>query len=367
MLKKYDSLPSKDGYIMPSECEQHSATWIIWPERPDNWRSNAWPAQEAYAELANKISENETVYMGVSFHQLTNAQRLLSDRVKIVTMNSDDSWVRDTGPTCVKNRQTGEIRGVSWIFNAWGGLVDGLYSPWDKDQLIAADICQLMSLDYYQADIILEGGSIHTDGLGTLYTTEACLLSKGRNANLTKEQIEQKLKDYLGVKKVIWLKNGIYLDETNEHVDNIMQVAEDNKTILLHWTDDQNDPQYEFSKSAYDLLSSETNANGEKLNVVKIPAPDPLIYITKEEALGVESVDGTLPRNEGDRQAASYLNHYVGNNAVYIPVFHGKNDQIAYDLIQKAYPSRKIVQIEKAREIILGGGNIHCVTQQIPK
>lgn len=365
MSKKISSYPIDDKFSMPAEFEPHEATWIIWPERVDNWRNDAKPAQQAYAELANKIAEFEKVYMGVSKKQLKNAQKLLSKKVEIVEMESDDSWVRDTGPTIVVNKENKQKRGVSWIFNAWGGKVDGLYESWDKDQEVAPLISKYMNLDYYQADFVLEGGSIHCDGQGTLYVTKACLLSAGRNPHLSQEQIEENLKKYLGIKKVIWLEHGIYLDETNEHVDNIMQIAEDG-TILLHWTDDKSDPQYPFSKSAYDLLSNETNALGQKLKVVKVPAPDPLIYISEEEANGVVAVDGTLPRNVGDRMAASYLNHYISNGAVFIPNFHGKNDSVAYQIFQKHYPSRKIIQIDLAREIILGGGNIHCITQQIP-
>lgn len=365
MSKKINSYPIDDNFSMPAEFEAHEASWLIWPERVDNWRNNAEPAQKAYAELANKISQFEKVYMGVSKAQLKNARKLLLPNVEIVEMESDDSWVRDTGPTIVVNRQSGERRAISWIFNAWGGKVDGLYESWDKDQKVAFLIAKYMDLDYYQADFVLEGGSIHCDGQGTLYVTKACLLSAGRNPHLTQEQIEEKLKKYLGLKKVIWLEHGIYLDETNEHVDNIMQIAEDG-TILLHWTDDQSDPQYAYSKSAYDLLKKETNAFGQKLNIVKVPAPNPLIYISEEEANGVVAVDGTLPRNSGDRMAASYLNHYITNNAVFIPNFHGTNDDRAYEIFKKHYPSRKIIQIDLAREIILGGGNIHCVTQQIP-
>lgn len=366
MSKLIKSLPLEDNYLMPAEYSKHQATWIIWPERLDNWRAKALPAQKAFSELANQICKNEQVFMGVSKAQFENAKKLLDPKVILVNIENDDAWIRDSGPTIIKNKITNETRGISWIFNSWGGLVDGLYSPWDKDQQVAQKVCETMNLDYYQAPIILEGGSIHTDGKGTLYMTEACLLSAGRNSTLSKSEIENQLKNYLGIKKIIWLKNGIFNDETNEHIDNVMQVSETG-AVLLHWCDDQQDPQYELSKSAYDLLTSSTDALGNPIKVIKIPAPDPLIYITKEESEGVLTFEGTLARSEGDQMAASYLNHYIGNGAVYIPKFNGKNDQIAYDLIASTYPSRKIIQIELAREIILGGGNIHCITQQIPK
>lgn len=370
MSKAINSTPVADGFIFPGEYEKHEATWIVWPERTDNWRKlpdGTIPAQAAFTELATAIAKNETVYMAVSKAQKANAEKMLKgSNVNIVEMENDDAWVRDSGPTCVVNRTTGEVRGVDWTFNAWGGKVDGLYDPWDKDDLVASQICEHHKLSRYRTEgFVLEGGSIHTDGEGTLFVTEACLLSEGRNPTKSKSEIEQVLKDHLGVTKIIWLKNGIYLDETNEHIDNILQVVAPGK-VMLSWTDDKNDPQYAFSSAALKVLESETDAKGRKIEVIKLPAPNPLIYITKEEAAGVDAVDGTLPRNEGDRQAASYINSYIGNGAVYIPKFHGESDAPALEIYKKAFPDRKIVQIELAREIILGGGNIHCVTQQIP-
>ncbi len=367
MSKLLNTKPINDEFIFPAEFEEHEGTWIVWPERSDNWRGNALPAQKAFAELAIAISKNEKVWVGASEKQYDNARKLLPSEIEVMKIANDDAWVRDTGPTCLVNKKTKEIRSVDWTFNAWGGLVDGLFSPWDKDDLVAKEISKFHKFDYYRTEnFILEGGSIHTDGEGTLFVTEACLLSEGRNPTMTKNGIENKLKNYLNVQKVIWLKNGIYNDETNEHIDNIIQIPEPGK-VLLHWTDDKEDPQYAFSKDAYDVLSNETDAMGRKLEIIKIPAPNPLIIITKEEAVGVDSLDGTISRNEGDRQAASYINHYIGNNAVYIPIFNIPTDKVAYDILSKVYSNRKIVQIELAREIILGGGNIHCITQQIPK
>ncbi|MGL4647439.1 MAG: agmatine deiminase [Mycoplasmoidaceae bacterium] len=361
------TIPKDDGYTFPAEFEPHEGTWIIWPERNDNWRDHALPAQKAFTELATAIAKYEKVWMGVSKKEYEHAKAMLPKNVEVVIIENNDAWVRDTGPTILINRKENKLRGVDWTFNAWGGKVDGLYDPWDDDDLVAKAICEYHHFDRYRTEgFVLEGGSIHTDGEKTLFVTEACLLSKGRNPHLNKEEIANQLKEYLGIDKIIWLKNGIYLDETNEHVDNIIQVAAPGK-ILLHWTDDQNDPQYQFSKSAYDVLSQATDAMGRKFEIIKIPAPNPLIYITKEEAEGVIAVDGTLPRKAGDRQAASYINHYIANGAVFIPAFNIPTDQEAYEIFKQVYPDREIVQIKTAREIILGGGNIHCVTQQIPK
>lgn len=363
-MKIISSTPKKDNFRMPGEFEPHEGTFMIWPERSDNWRYGAKYAQQAFANVATAISKYEKLTMCVSAKQYENARNMLPDNVRVIEMSTNDSWMRDCGPTFVKN-DAGEIRGINWGFNAWGGLVDGLYFPWDKDNAVAQKVCQIEWKDIYNIDeFTLEGGSIHVDGDGTALVTEACLLSNGRNPHLTKEQIEENLKEYLNVQKVIWLKNGIYLDETNEHIDNICTFVKPS-VVALAWTDDESDPQYEMSKSCYDILSKEKDAKGRSLEIHKLPLPSP-IYITKEESLSVDIISGTQPRNEGDRLAASYINYYICNGAVIMPSFNDPNDEKAKEKLQELYPDREIVQIY-AREILLGGGNIHCITQQQPK
>lgn len=363
-MKILKSTPRLDGFRMPGEFEHHDGCWIIWPERPDNWRNGGKPAQKVFVEVAKAISEFEPVTMVVSRGQYDNARNMLPDQVRVVEMANDDSWIRDCGPTFVVNDETGEVRGVDWSFNAWGGLVDGLYFPWDADDQIAGKVCEMERKDRYRLnDFVLEGGSIHVDGEGTLLVTEECLLSEGRNPSMTKEQIEDVLKEYLNVEKIIWLKRGIYLDETNGHVDNICNFVRPGEVVLA-WTDDENDPQYEISKECYDILVNETDAKGRKLIIHKLYVPSPVL-ITQEESEGVDSVDGTLPRVEGDRLAASYVNFYTANGGVVFPLFGDPNDEKAYELLKEIYPERKVVGVY-AREILLGGGNIHCITQQQP-
>ena len=365
MSKRIDSTPKKDGYRMPAEFEPHDKTWMLWPERTDNWRNGAKPAQKAFVEVAKAISQFEPVVVGVNAGQYQNALEMLPEAVKVVEMSNDDSWMRDCGPTFVVNDR-GDLRGIDWEFNAWGGLIDGLYFPWDKDDQVARKVCEIEGVDSYRTEgFVLEGGSIHVDGEGTCFVTEACLLSEGRNSHMTKEEITQQLKDYLNVEKVIWLEEGIYLDETNEHVDNIIHVVAP-ATICLAWTDDENDPQYAMSKKAFDLLSNETDAKGRKFSIHKLYTPSPFINVTKEESEGVDSVDGTLPREEGDRQAASYANFLIVNGGIILPVFDRAEDEKAKAVIQKALPNHKIVTVP-GREIVLGGGNVHCITQQQPK
>lgn len=355
--------PKQDGFRMPGEFETHEGCWIIWPERTDNWRLGAKPAQKVFAQVAKAISEFEPVTVCVSNAQYDNARNMLPEWVRLVEMSNDDSWIRDCGPTFVTDGK--EVRGVDWAFNAWGGLVDGLYFPWDNDEHVARKVCEIERRSRYRLDnFILEGGSIHVDGEGTLITTEECLLSKGRNAHLTKQEIEDVLKEYLNVDKIIWLPYGIYHDETNGHVDNILHYVAPGKVVLA-WTEDKEDPQYESCQMAYQVLSRETDSKGRKLEIFKLMLPSNIL-ITKEESEGVDSIDGTLPRQEGDRLAASYANFYIANGGIVYPIFNDPNDEKAKEVLQQCFPDYKIVGVY-AREILLGGGNIHCITQQQPK
>jgi len=363
-MRSLKGTPKKDGFRMPGEFEPHKGCWMLWPERPDNWRLGAKPAQAAFVEVAKAIAAFEPVTMGVNASQYDNAAAMLPSNIRVVEISNNDSWVRDNGPTFVIN-DNGKVRGVDWEFNAWGGLVDGLYFPWDKDDRVAHKICEIeRKRTYRSGGFVLEGGSIHTDGEGTLFTTEECLLSEGRNPHMTKEEIEDTLMEYLGLEKIIWLKRGIYNDETNGHVDNIMCVVKPG-TIMLAWTDDKKDPQYEISAENLDILKKATDAKGRKLEIIKMMLPEPVL-ITAEESCGVDAVEGTLPREEGDRLAASYVNFYIANGGIVFPLLGDPNDKLAEDTLKKAFPDRKIVGVN-AREILLGGGNIHCITQQQPK
>ena len=349
---------------MPGEYEPQEKIWMIWPERPDNWRDGAKPAQKAYADVARAISAFEPVTMLVSAAQYANARAQLPDEVRVVEMSTDDAWCRDCGPTFLTNDK-GAVRAVDWEFNAWGGLVDGCYFPWANDNAVARKICEIEGVDsYHTPGFVLEGGSIHVDGEGTALVTEACLLSAGRNPELSREEIERTLCDYLGVSKVIWLPRGIYNDETNEHVDNVCAFAAPAEVVLA-WTDDESDPQYALSKASLDALEATTDAKDRKIKVHKLPLPQP-VTITAEECEGLDLCDGEPTRTPGERLAASYVNFYIANGAVVMPAFGDPMDEKAQVILQGLFPTRKVVAIP-ARDILIGGGNIHCITQQIPK
>jgi len=365
IVNKLHTKPSADGFYMPAEYSEQKGCLMIWPERPGSWNYGAKNARVAFAQIANEIAESEEVYMLVSEKEYNSAYDALwmNPHIHLIEADTDDAWARDTGATFVVNGN--ERRAIDWQFNAWGGEYDGLYAHWDFDQEVACVIADEIRDKVYDArHFVLEGGSIHVDGEGTLITTEECLLSPGRNPHMTKEDIEQELMDYLGVKKVIWLPEGIYNDETNGHVDNFCCFTSPGE-VLLAWTDDESDPQYMRSLKALEILENETDAKGRKLKVTKLPIPAKPICITEEDLNGYEFEEGEDFREVGERLAASYVNFYIANDSVLVPQFGDVNDIPALDIIGKAFPSRRVVGID-ARDILTGGGNIHCITQQIP-
>lgn len=363
-METLTTTPREDGFHMPGEFEPHERCWMIWPQRRDTFRYGAKLAQKAFVEFARAISEFEPVTVCVSDEQYEVALRAVGNFAQVVEMSNDDFWMRDTGPTFVTNGS--ELRGVDWSFNAWGGLFDGLYFPWDKDDRVASKVCGLAGADRYRLDdFVLEGGSIHVDGEGTLVVTESCLLSPGRNPELTREEIEDTLKDYLGVEKIIWLKQGIHLDETNGHVDNIFNFVKPGECILA-WCEDPADPQHAISQECYDILSATTDAKGRKLVIHKLHIPDPIL-LTEEERDGMDQVCEFWPPEAGTRLPASYVNYYTANGGIVFPLFGDPvHDAQAAEVLQAAYPDRKVVGVE-CHEMFLGGGNVHCATQQQPK
>jgi agmatine deiminase len=362
MTRTLQSEPRRDGYRMPGEFEPHAGCWMLWPERPDNWRLGAKPAQHAFAALATAIAGSEPVTMGVSAQQFANARKLLPPAVRVVELSSNDAWMRDVGPTFLVNDRGG-LRGADWQFNAWGGLNGGLYYPWDKDDAVAEKVIEIEGCDRYRAPFVLEGGAIHVDGQGTLITTEECLLNPNRNPGLTREQIEAQLKRYLNVDVVIWLGRGVHLDETDGHVDNLCAYIRPGE-VVLSWTRDRSDPQYEISRDAFERLMDARDARGRRLQVHKLQQPGPL-HMTAAEAAGIDAAASSKAREAGDRLAASYVNFYIGSRKVVAPLLDSRRDAAALRLLRELFPRREVVGVP-GREILLGGGNFHCVTQQVP-
>ncbi|MEG1730776.1 MAG: agmatine deiminase [Oscillospiraceae bacterium] len=363
MAKRIESSPKKDGYRMPGEFEPQKQIWMLWPERPDNWRDGAKPAQKAYADIAKAISAFEPVTMCVSKEQFANCRNALPSEIRVVEMASNDSWIRDCGPTFVINDK-GDVRGIDWDFNSWGGLVDGLYFPWDMDDAVAQKVCELEYTDTYRTPgFVMEGGSIHVDGEGTLITTEMCLLSEGRNPHMSREEIEAEVKEYLNLEKVIWIKDGIDPEETNGHVDDVACFVRPGEVACIY-TDDKDNSFYQQCQDAYKTLSEATDAKGRKLKVHKLCMP--LKDVTIKGDFAIDLVEGTLPREDGDICIASYMNFLIVNGGVVVPQYGDANDKLALEQVQAMFPERKVVGVN-SWEVVYGGGNIHCITQQQPR
>lgn len=354
--------PRQDGFRMPGEFEPQERIWMIWPERPDTWRNGGKNAQKAYSRVAEVISKYTPVVMLVSREQYDNCRASLPPEITVIEMSSNDAWARDMGPTFVVNDK-GKVRGISWRFNAWGGLTDGLYFPWDQDDKIAEKICQIAGVRCYRTDdFVLEGGSIHVDGQGTVLTTEMCLLSPGRNPSLSRQEIEQYLCEYLNCQKVLWLKDGIDPGETNGHIDDVACFVRPGEVACIY-TEDEDHPFYQAAQAAYRTLCTMTDAKGRQLKVHKVCCP--AHPVTLPEDFCVDHAAGTVPRKPGDLCIASYLNFLITNEAVIVPQYGDENDGLALEQLRKIFPD-KCIEGVFTREIVYGGGNIHCITQQQP-
>jgi agmatine deiminase len=362
MTRTLTRTPRADGYWMPAEFDRHAGCWMIWPERGDNWREGARPAQKAFAAVAAAIAQFEPVAVGASAAQYEYARAGLDARVRVVEISSDDAWMRDTGPTFVVNA-AGRRRAVDWRFNAWGGLDGGLYFPWDQDDLVAQKVAAIEGVDRYRAPLVMEGGAIHSDGEGTLLVTEQCLLNPNRNPALSREQIERYLCDYTGARVILWLGQGVVNDETDGHVDNLACFARPGE-VCLTYTANRRDPQWAVSNNALERLHAARDARGRRFKVHKLPSPGPL-KMTAAEAAGVQQRAGSQARAAGTRLAASYANFYIANGGIVVPLLDPRTDREAVAKLKRIFPERQVVGVP-GREILLGGGNIHCITQQVP-
>ena len=302
--------PKRDGFFMPAEFDTHEECWLIWPDKSYTWRNGGVNAQKVFCDVANIISKSENVSICVSKESYASARLMLNKNIRLVEMSSNDSWMRDTGPCFLVNEKRNELRGVNFRFNAYGGENGGLYRTWHHDELITSKILELQRAKKYDCNLILEGGAVSVDGNGTMITTKECLLNKNRNPNLSQVEVENILKEYFNLRKVIWLEKGVYMDETDGHTDNFCRFVA-SKEVVLHYCSDKNDPQYQISQDALKILENESDADGNKLKIHLLEQPSPM-HITKEESEGVLTSNFDKPRLEGERMAASYVNFYIG-------------------------------------------------------
>lgn len=357
MSQLHLTTPRADGFRMPGAIESKTRCWMIWPERTDEYPFGARPAQKAFARVATAIATSDPLTMCVSARQFKNARAVLPPHIRVVEMSNDDAWMRDVGPNFVVNDRSGEVRGVDWIFRSWGGI----YSPYDWDDQIARKVLDIENIDRYRAPMVCEGGALQCDGEGTLITTRQCLQNPNRKVGNTDAEIEQALIDYLGVDKVIWLPRGCPFDTTDGHIDDLAVFARPGM-VLLTWTEDKYDPQYEVSHEAFAILSRETDARGRPFVIHKVTQPNAIEW-TAEEAAGVDHVDGVAQRVAGERIAATYVNYYIGNKAVFVPTYEDPNDAAGLAAIQACFPHHRVVGVPGCRDILIIGGSIGCITQ----
>lgn len=337
--------PTDLDFAMPAEWREHERTFISWPVR----ESMRFPEDYSrivagYTELVQAVAEFEPVTI-IAGPEETGSMGTVSDlpNVHVLGIAHNDSWIRDNGPTFLLGRD-GSRAGVNWRFNAWGEK----YAPWDLDDRVASMLMKHFRIRRFDAPFVLEGGSIHVDGDGTLLTTEQCLLHASRNPMMGRSDIENELKRFLNVRKIIWLKRGLVSDETDGHVDNVACFAAPGK-VLIQICSDPKDENFEMSKENLKILNDTVDARGRQLEVIQIPQPPARKY--KESRL-------TL----------SYVNFYLVNGGVILPTFGGdaaQTDQQAADILHDIFPERRIRPID-GMALITEGGNVHCATQQLP-
>lgn len=331
-----DSTPKRNGFYMPAEFAPVQKVWMIWPYRTDNWRQQAIPVQAAYAAVAIVIRQFCEVSVLVNADTLQSCRDQLPDDIEVIAMPSNDAWVRDIVPTFLIDNY-GALRACDWIFNAWGGDYDGLYSPWDDDGKLAERLCEQLGIQRYRTDdLVMEGGAFHVDGEGTVLTTRMCLLSCGRNPHLNERQIEDILKAYLNAEKVLWIDDGIDPDETTGHIDDIACFARPEEVVCL-FTDDPEHPFYETTQKAYKQLSNMIDAKGRCLKVHKLCCTEQ--PVTLPDNYDIEQSDDAKPRLSDEVCIASYANFLICNNGIIVPQYDDINNSLTIEHLEKFFLS----------------------------
>jgi len=353
-----DRTPHELGYRMPAEWERHDATWLAWPHNPEDWPSKFQPIPWLYAEIVRLLSAREQVHILVDDVRAKQRATGMLERaganlgqVSFHAWPTDRSWVRDTGPIFVRNA-AGKVAITNWLFNGWAK-----YPNCRLDNQVPGRVTKLLGVPEWQPAItrsngkphrlVLEGGSIDTNGEGILLTTEECLLSEvqQRNPGVRREQLEQALHNFLGIDQVLWLNRGIAGDDTHGHVDDITRfVAAD--TIVTVVEPDASDPNHEPLAENLARLKDARNQQGKQFTVVELPMPRPVVF-------------------QGQRLPASYANFYIANGLVLVPTFHDPKDRVALNILAELFPGREVIGIQCV-DLVWGLGTLHCMTQQQP-
>jgi agmatine deiminase len=345
--------PSQLGFRMPAEWEPHAATWLGWPHELTDWPGKFAPIPWAFAEIVRYLSQVERVHLLVQDAAAEKRVRGILNRsganlnaVDFFRVPTDRGWMRDSGPICVKNSK-GEVAYNHFVFNGWAK-----YPNHKKDAAVVRQANRRLKRKLFlpthmDRRVVLEGGSIDVNGLGTLLTTEECLQSKiqERNPGFTRQDYEDIFRDSLGITNVLWLGNGIAGDDTHGHVDDLARFVNPT-TIVTIVEENRDDPNYPALQDNLTRLRSMKDQDGQPLQVETLPMPAPVYF-------------------DGQRLPASYANFYIANKLVIVPTFNDPNDRLALNTLAKLFPGRQVAGIH-CRDLVLGLGTLHCMTQQEP-
>ena len=342
-------LPTQLGYRMPAEWEPHAATWLSWPRRdsaasPKSLHSTAGVLAKMVDALAD--SENVCINVADADHEREVREALRKNRARATHVSffhipTNEPWCRDHGPTFLTRAGDSKPAIIDWDYNAWGWK----YPPFDLDDAVPTEIANRLKLQVFYPGMVLEGGSIDVNGTGSLLTTKACLLNPNRNPDLTQKEIEQKLRDFLGVKNILWLGDGIEGDDSDGHVNYVTRFVKQNSVVTCV-EDQKDDPNYEPLHENLAKLREMDAENDMPLEVHPLPMPGKIV-------------------RDGKRLPASYANFYIANKVVLLPIFGDSADGWATSVLQTVFPTRKVIGID-CRELIWGLGAFHCLTQQQP-
>jgi agmatine deiminase len=331
--------PADLGFTMPAEWAEHTGCWMAWPKRAALWREHLDGARRDYARVAQAIAAHEPLTLIADPQDVAEASLRCGPSVNVVSMPIDDSWLRDSGPTIVSNRD-GRRAAAAFTFNAWGNK----YRPHDLDASLGTRLAEAAGFSAYRSKLVAEGGGFLSDGEGTLITAETCILNENRNPGWSKAEAEAELRAMLGVTKVIWLPGDVTDTETDGHVDGYVAYVKP-ATVLIEVVADPADPRHAIMAENRRVLERETDAHGRRFNLLPIAeAPRSVV---------------------AEGSCRSYVNFYLANRAVIAPAYGIAEDQAVTETLARAYPDRKVVMVA-LKDLFRGGGGIHCITQQIP-
>ena len=342
------------------EFEKQKYMVFLLPYRNDIWRRDAKPIQDSIVALANVVAKYEPVILGVlprlKDYLLSNFK--LDKNITVLEMVYNDAWPRDSISDVVFDEQNKPFI-YSYGFNSYG---DHLYYPWDDDEKLDQQLADFLNYPIKKSPITTEGGNMIGDGNGTLFVVEDALVNPNRNPGMSKEEIENSLKESTGCQQIIWVPRGLDFDETGGHIDNILAFVDKN-TLLLSWTDDKENEHYDRVREIEKYIKAAKNIEGKKYNIIHLPVPR-ITYRDEEDCKDIVALDGSFPREVGDEVLNTYVNIIIANNLVVLPKFGIPEDEEAYRIVKEAFKGREVVQLD-GKEANLGGGGFHCLSKHI--